>query len=109
MGQTMQQTVTQTTIPAVEPFNPATVLAGAQRPDFEVISRWVPAGVHVLDLGCGDGTLLSKLIRERGVTGYGIDYVSAIARGRVAAVQFHPERSQQAGLYLLKNFGAMAL
>ena len=73
MGQTMQQTVTQTTIPAVEPFNPATVLAGAQRPDFEVISRWVPAGVHVLDLGCGEGTLLSKLIRERGVTGYGIE------------------------------------
>ena len=73
MGQTMQQTVTQTTIPAVEPFHPATVLAGAQRPDFEVISSWVPAGVHVLDLGCGDGTLLSKLIRERGVTGYGIE------------------------------------
>lgn len=44
-----------------------------------------------------------------GVTGYGLDYTSAIARGNLVAVQFHPEKSQQAGLTLLKNFGAMAL
>lgn len=43
-----------------------------------------------------------------GVTGYGLDYTSAIARGNLVAVQFHPEKSQQAGLTLLKNFGAMA-
>ena len=61
------------THPTIEPFNPATVLAGVRRPDFELISSWVPQGVHVLDLGCGDGTLLSKLMRERGVTGYGIE------------------------------------
>ncbi|MGA1194450.1 MAG: imidazole glycerol phosphate synthase subunit HisH [Kiritimatiellia bacterium] len=43
-----------------------------------------------------------------GVTGYGLDYTSAVARGNLVAVQFHPEKSQQAGLALLKNFGAMA-
>ena len=58
---------------AVQPFNPAAVLAGMDRPDFDVISRWIPEGAHVLDLGCGDGTLLAKLIRERRVTGYGIE------------------------------------
>ncbi|MEW6692497.1 MAG: imidazole glycerol phosphate synthase subunit HisH [Pseudomonadota bacterium] len=39
-----------------------------------------------------------------GTTDYGIRFVSAIARGNVAAVQFHPEKSAEAGLSLLRNF-----
>ena len=54
-------------------FNAATVLAGMHRPDFDVIASWIPQGAHVLDLGCGDGTLLHKLITERGITGYGVE------------------------------------
>jgi len=37
-------------------------------------------------------------------TDYGIDFTSAIARGNVFAVQFHPEKSADAGLRLLRNF-----
>ncbi|MGE0388107.1 MAG: imidazole glycerol phosphate synthase subunit HisH [Gammaproteobacteria bacterium] len=37
-------------------------------------------------------------------TDYGIDFVSAIATGNVFATQFHPEKSQRAGLKLLENF-----
>ena len=37
-------------------------------------------------------------------TPYGIDFVSAVARGSMFAAQFHPEKSQRAGLQLLKNF-----
>jgi methionine biosynthesis protein MetW len=37
------------------------------------ISRLVPQGAHVLDLGCGDGALLDLLQRERGCSGYGIE------------------------------------
>lgn len=40
-----------------------------------------------------------------GSTGYGVSYASAICRGRLFAAQFHPEKSQAAGLALLKNFG----
>ena len=40
-----------------------------------------------------------------GVTNYGMDYASAIWKGNVAAVQFHPEKSQKVGLQMLKNFG----
>ncbi|HEY0173125.1 MAG TPA: imidazole glycerol phosphate synthase subunit HisH [Pyrinomonadaceae bacterium] len=39
-----------------------------------------------------------------GETEYGLDYPSVVARGGVCGVQFHPEKSQAAGLRLLKNF-----
>jgi glutamine amidotransferase len=37
-------------------------------------------------------------------TGYGIDFVSGIAKDNVYAFQFHPEKSQELGLKILENF-----
>ena len=39
-----------------------------------------------------------------GETEYGLNYASVVARANVCGVQFHPEKSQAAGLRLLKNF-----
>lgn len=39
-----------------------------------------------------------------GMTDYGVRYASAIGRGRVFGVQFHPEKSGADGLRLLKNW-----
>jgi glutamine amidotransferase len=39
-----------------------------------------------------------------GSTEYGATYASVVARGAVCGVQFHPEKSQAAGLRLLRNF-----
>jgi len=39
-----------------------------------------------------------------GETCYGFNFASAIARDNIFAVQFHPEKSAQAGLRLLANF-----
>lgn len=36
-------------------------------------------------------------------TDYGVPFVSGIAKEKLMAVQFHPEKSQEAGLTLLKN------
>lgn len=43
------------------------------RPDFDVVTDWVPRGASVLDLGCGDGELLARLQRERSTKGYGVE------------------------------------
>jgi methionine biosynthesis protein MetW len=43
------------------------------RADFDVIAGWVQPGESVLDLGCGDGTLLKRLIETRSARGYGVE------------------------------------
>lgn len=58
----------------------------AERPDFAAIAAWIPRCASVLDLGCGDGSLLRYLKETRAVKGYGveindIDIVSCIANG----------------------------
>lgn len=39
-----------------------------------------------------------------GVTEYGIKFCSCIGRDNIFATQFHPEKSQDAGLQIIKNF-----
>ncbi|MBI3171278.1 MAG: methyltransferase domain-containing protein, partial [Hydrocarboniphaga effusa] len=43
------------------------------RPDLAFISEWIRPGSRILDLGCGDGTLLAHLARTRQVNGYGLE------------------------------------
>ena len=60
--------------------------SAAERPDFAAIAAWIPTGASVLDLGCGDGSLLRYLKETRAVRGYGVeindlDIVSCIVNG----------------------------
>jgi imidazole glycerol phosphate synthase glutamine amidotransferase subunit len=59
--------------------------------------------VHSYYADCRDPALIA------GTTDYGVVYTSAVCRGRLMAVQFHPEKSQQAGLAMLRNFGEMVV
>lgn len=55
-------------------------------PEFNLISKWISPNSRVLDLGCGDGQLLSYLKATKNTTGYGMEIdpqknVQAIAAG----------------------------
>ena len=43
------------------------------RKDFTIISDWIEKNSTVLDLGCGDSTLLNYLVLSKKVTGYGLE------------------------------------
>ena len=45
----------------------------SEQSTMEALARLVPHGSRVLDLGCGNGAMLSYLQRERGCTGYGVE------------------------------------
>lgn len=61
------------------------------RPDLAEIARWVPKGSRVLDLGCGDGSLMAWLARHKDCTGYGVeidhDKVLTCLRSGVQVIQ----------------------
>lgn len=70
--------------------------ATASRPDYAAIASWVRPESTVLDLGCGDGSLLRYLRDSRRVTGYGIEIdeekVLACVKNGVNVIQGDLER-----------------
>jgi methionine biosynthesis protein MetW len=76
----------------------------SERKDLDVIADLVPAGSRVLDLGCGNGTLLAHLIEHKGCSGYGIEIADAnvhacVQRG-IDVIQLNLEE----GLALFDDF-----
>ncbi len=61
------------------------------RPDLAIIAEWIPPHSRVLDLGCGDGTLMDYLAREKAVSGYGLElddlYIPVCIRKGVNVIQ----------------------
>src|SRR5580765_2895734 len=50
------------------------IIAGsALRPDLAAIAEMIPADARVLDIGCGDGSLLEYLVRAKNVDGRGLE------------------------------------
>lgn len=61
------------------------------KPEFTIIGEWIEPGSRVLDLGCGDGTLLAHLQTQYQVKAYGLELdvnniAACVAKG-VNAIQ----------------------
>jgi methionine biosynthesis protein MetW len=81
------------------------------RLDYELIESLVPEGAKVLDLGCGDGRLLSDLIERKGCEGRGIEADEAAAReciGRGVAV-YHGDMLEGMSFYHDRHFDVVIL
>lgn len=61
------------------------------RVDLTLIKPWIKPGARVLDLGCGDGTLLKMLADEKQVSGIGLeidpDNITAALRKGVNVIE----------------------
>ncbi len=68
----------------------------AYRYDYDVITQWIAPGEKVLDLGCGDGSLLKHLMQLRQVQGYGVendpDKLLVSVRNGVNVIQMDMEK-----------------
>lgn len=62
-----------TRVPTGNAMMLGTMAADAARVDLRIIASFVSPGARVLDVGCGDGTLLELLAREKNVDGRGIE------------------------------------
>ena len=61
------------------------------RKDFKIISDWINNESTVLDLGCGDSTLLDYLVKKKNISGYGfekdIDQVKESIKKNINVIQ----------------------
>ena len=61
------------------------------RPDFATIAAWIKPATKVLDLGCGDGALLSYLTDTLQIKGYGVEIddtnILACLNNRINVIQ----------------------
>jgi methionine biosynthesis protein MetW len=69
----------------------------------DAIAGLVPAGAKVLDLGCGGGALLERLVKTQGCSGYGVELddakVLACAQRGINVLQLNLEE----GLAVFEN------
>ena len=79
--------------------------------EYGIILEWIEAGASVLDLGCGDGELLSLLVREKNVKAQGIEIdeqaiYRCVARGLSV---FHQDIDNGLSEYANKSFDYVIL
>jgi methionine biosynthesis protein MetW len=72
-----------------------------QRADFAAIANWIAPSTQVLDLGCGDGSFLEFLQKQKPVHTYGVEIddsrvLSCVQKG-LNAVSYTHLRAHETG------------
>lgn len=66
------------------------------RYDHQIISSWVSPNSRVIDLGCGDGSLMSYLQSKKNVSGYGVELnpemISRCIDNGINVIQFNLDK-----------------
>ena len=76
------------------------------RPDLEIIQQWIEPGSRVLDLGCGDGSLLTYLNAAKKVSSVGLEIDAGNIEKCIASGVNVIEQNMDEGL---DNFSQTAL
>ena len=76
------------------------------RADFARIANWIAPNAKVLDLGCGDGSLLTQLRKTHNIRGYGVEKDDANWKDSPALASFKPNSS--CALMLCTELGLMS-
>ena len=75
-------------------------------PNPSPLFRWLEEGAYVYFVHsyCGAAARPEDVIAS---TSYGEEVTAAVGRGNVYGCQFHPEKSGEVGLQILRNFGGL--
>jgi len=81
------------------------------RIDYRMIQEHVRQGARVLDLGCGDGTLLAELFERKDVKGYGIEIDEEQVRACISkgVPVYHGDMLEGMDMFAEKNFDCVIL
>ena len=76
------------------------------RTDLSVVKSWIQPNTYILDLGCGDGSLLADLAASKNCSGYGLEIdhekITACIHKRISVI----EQDLDVGL---KNFESQSV
>ena len=72
--------------------------------EFKVIADLLPKNVRVLDVGCGDGSLMSLLIKEKNIQARGLELVEKNVKEILLNYNLYKEKAIRGRNHIIETF-----